>query len=129
MPVFCNFGAPGSATNQPAEIASYWQFPGDVSNFQRPTFSGPAAGTYPLFNASNANITDTSFVRLRNIALSYSIPSEVLSKLKIRDLRIYAEAQNVFTLTNYKGLNPESQNGATSLPPLRIITTGLQITL
>jgi hypothetical protein len=51
-------------------------------------------------------VEDGSYVRLRNISLGYTIPSSVL-KNKISKIRVYASAQNVFTITNYSGLDPE----------------------
>jgi hypothetical protein len=65
-------------------------------------------------NPSNRNLSDNnkwlenaSFLRLRNISLAYRIPKSVL---KFADLRISANVQNLFLITKYKGLDPETQN-------------------
>lgn len=56
---------------------------------------------------SDVYVEDGSYLRLRNISLGYTIPEAGLSKLKITKLRIYFTAQNLFTITNYSGLDPE----------------------
>ncbi|MGF6924837.1 hypothetical protein QFZ48_000337 [Chitinophaga sp. W2I13] len=72
-----------------------------------------------------------SYVRLRNISLSYNIPTAVLSKVKISRARIYASAQNVFTITKYIGFDPEAaaNNGIVSsnLPNPRAAVVGIDL--
>ena len=73
------------------------------------------SNTYPSPNVgSTANAIPNSFYvesgayfRVRNIQLGYSIPQSVLSKLKIKKLRIYANAQNPLNFFKYKGFSPE----------------------
>jgi len=48
-----------------------------------------------------------SFLRLKNLQLGYTIPQSVLSKVNIQSLRVYVQAVNLFTVTNYTGLDPE----------------------
>ncbi len=78
------------------------------------------------YSGSDANIVDASFIRMKNASLSYSFPTKVLSHVKAQNLRIYMQGQNLFTITNYDGYDPESQGIGT--PPLRTITAGLQLT-
>jgi len=56
---------------------------------------------------SDFYVEDGTFLRLRNVQLGYSLPTHLLSKLKIKGFRIYASANNLFTLTNYRGFDPE----------------------
>ena len=70
-------------------------------------------------------ISDASFIRLKNLALSYSFPRKWQQKAKLQAARIYLQAQNLFTITSYRGLDPETQG--LSLPPLRMITGGFQV--
>lgn len=58
-------------------------------------------------NESSWHIEDGSFIRIRNITLGYSIPKQVLSRVKMTNARVYAAAQNPFTFTKYSGYNPE----------------------
>jgi len=57
--------------------------------------------------ASDYFIEDGSFLRLRNVVLGYTLPTSITNKLGIDSLRIYTSAQNLFTITNYSGLDPE----------------------
>jgi TonB-dependent starch-binding outer membrane protein SusC len=68
-------------------------FRDDASNYTKPT---------------DFYIENGSYLRLRNLVLGYTIPSSLTQKLKIEKLRIYVGARNVFTITKYKGLNPEA---------------------
>jgi TonB-linked SusC/RagA family outer membrane protein len=52
-------------------------------------------------------IEDGSYLRVKNVALGYTLSPEVLRKLNLSNLRIYIAAQNLFTFTNYSGLDPE----------------------
>jgi hypothetical protein len=93
------------------------------------TFSvnGRAAyNAYRAWSASDENIVDASFIRMKNVNLSYSLPSKWISKVHAQQIRVFTQAQNLFTITNYKGLDPESKGIVT--PPLRTIVAGLQFT-
>ncbi len=60
--------------------------------------------------------------------MSYQFPNGWMRKLQIQDANIYIQCQNLFTIThNYLGFDPDA--GAHSLPPLRMLTGGLRITL
>lgn len=52
-------------------------------------------------------IEDGTYLRVQNVTLGYSLPSDIISKIKLTRLRVYASAQNLFTFTKYKGYDPE----------------------
>lgn len=52
-------------------------------------------------------IEDGTYVRLQNVKFSYSLPQALLSKVKIANMQVYANIQNLATFTNYKGLDPQ----------------------
>lgn len=52
-------------------------------------------------------IFDGSYLRVKNIQLGYNMPKSVLNKLTINKLRLYVSAQNIFTVSNYRGFDPE----------------------
>ena len=56
---------------------------------------------------SSLDIEDGSFLRLKNLTLGYTLPKELISKIHLKQLRFYVGAQNIWTLTNYTGLDPE----------------------
>ncbi|KAA2239889.1 SusC/RagA family TonB-linked outer membrane protein [Chitinophaga agrisoli] len=115
--------------NQPVALVDRWQKPGDVAKSQR--YNSNYALFLPFYyasNVSNAAYADASFIRVKNVSLSYELPYGLKKKMHLRNCRIYAQAQNLFTITKYTGLNPENGN-TISLPPLRMITVGIQATL
>ncbi len=121
---------PGGMINEPAAVVTRWQEVGGVTGIQKFTATpgSPAYNALNYLSSSGAVYSDASFIRLKNVALSYSLPSRMLTKAHAAGVRIYVQAQNLFTLTHYKGSDPETQN-LFSLPPLRTITCGIQLNL
>jgi len=116
---------PGTRNNQPVAVLDRWQQTGDNASLQRYSngTNRDAVNAYNLFRNSNGSLSDASFIRLKNISLTYKIPSFLGESVSGS---IYLRGQNLLTFTNYQGADPE--NGGTSrLPPLKILTTGLQI--
>jgi TonB-linked SusC/RagA family outer membrane protein len=72
-------------------------------------------GSLPRFTYSNVNNTfvsdrfvdDGSFVRIQNITVGYRLPTHIISKAKITNVRLYGSVQNLHTFTKYKGYDPE----------------------
>ena len=62
-------------------------------------------------------VEDGSFLRLRNISLGYTLPRKVLRKMHFDTLRIYVSADNVFTVTDYSGPDPEVSTRNSVLTP------------
>lgn len=67
----------------------------------------PKANGSRTFRMSDKFIYDASFIRVKNVVLGYAFPSQWLDKMNLSKLRIYASAQNLFTITDYPGLDPE----------------------
>lgn len=119
---------PGAAfTNQPVSVLDRWKNPGDNEPVQLANTTGRYFRQESAFRNSDAAYSDASFIRLKNVSLSYSFSSSLLQKAKISQARVYLLAQNLLTFTNYIGMDPETRN-FTFLPPLRIISIGTQIT-
>ncbi|RDC58139.1 TonB-dependent receptor [Pedobacter chinensis] len=81
-------------------------------------------------------IEDGSFLRLRNVELGYNFPSKLISKASISSARLYVSGQNLFTITKYKGLDPDVVGANPNLEPgvdngnypsSRIISFGLSV--
>lgn len=96
----------------------------------KPVLESLTTTTYDnnIFNyySSDAVWVDASFIRLQNLSLAYNLPSSLLRTARLQNLKIYMQAQNVFTITGYKGPDPSSP-GSFSLPPRKIITAGIQL--
>jgi hypothetical protein len=114
--------AVGSGGNQPVSVLERWQKPGDQARFMR---YGANSSILNYF-VGDRDLENLYFVKLKNVALSYSLPSIVSRKAKIKVCQIFLNAQNVFTLTNYKGLDAETW-ATSGVPPLRMITLGTQL--
>lgn len=56
-------------------------------------------------------VEDGSYFRMKDLQIGYTLPKSVASKLDIENLRIYLQATNLFTITNYSGLDPELRTG------------------
>ena len=74
----------------------------------------PRLTTRPTTNnvLSDFFIEDASFVRLQNVQLGYSLSNSIVEKMKIDNLRFYITAENLITLTKYKGYDPAASSGA-----------------
>lgn len=118
------FGYPGGMSNQPADIMDRWQQPGDTAKYQRFTSGSDsqAVDAYYKYMESDAAISDASFVRLKNLSVSYHLPFEKAS------CRIFLEGQNLLTVTSYRGADPEFR-AVGYLPPLRVYAMGIQLSL
>lgn len=114
----------GGANNQPREVLKRWQKPGDIATYQRYTTSASEVSDALFFQReSDATVVDASYIRLKNVSFSYQLPAKLTERFRIDKARVYFQAQNVFTFTKYKGLDPESQ---TYLPPMNVWTIGAQ---
>ncbi|MCR4032293.1 MULTISPECIES: SusC/RagA family TonB-linked outer membrane protein [Flavobacterium] len=81
----------------------------DFYSASNPGGSLPRPSSYDNINnaVSSRFIEDGSYLRVQNVTLGYSLPSDMISKLKLSRLRIYASGQNLFTWTKYTGYDPE----------------------
>ena len=116
---------PGIKSNQPEEIVNRWQSPGDNSEIQKVNTDLSVFTQYDDANKSTAAYTDASFLRLKNVSLSYALPLPIVRKLEMSDAKIYVLGQNLFTITQFDGMDPENRS-ISSLPPLRVISIGFQ---
>jgi hypothetical protein len=112
------FGRPGTLSNQPTLVMNRWQNAGDITSIQRFSNSNSLATTgYSNLRLSDAAYSNASFIRLRNLYLSY----ETL-KTKTGELQVFVQGQNLFTITKYQSLDPETKS---LMPPLNMLTMGL----
>ncbi len=92
-----------SYTNRPQSVLNRWTGPGTSNSEPRVTVNDPN------FNArvSDRFVEDGSYIRLKNLQLGYSLPRSIVRKLKLDKFRLYLSAQNLLTITDYSGLDPE----------------------
>jgi hypothetical protein len=107
--------------NQSSDL-KFWTQPGDVVNTPSPL--------YPV-NFSSKIIHDASFMRMRDIKLTYVLPKSVLGQLKgVSGASVYIQGSNLFIWTKWRGMDPEA--GATNInlsefPNPKTITAGLDV--
>lgn len=118
-------GFAGQMSNQPARAADSWIKAGDNAAQQIYTsgYNEDAVTADYLYNQSTGSITDASFIRLKNIAFSYDLPLGT----KNTHCQLILQGQNLLTFTKYKDGDPEFIASG-YLPPLKIITAGIQLT-
>jgi len=117
-----------SYSNQPVEIGTdHWRKPGDNVALGRYTTS-QGFSIWPNYTNEGYSYAAGSFVRLKNLSLSWQLPSAWSKRVHLQSARIYLHGQNLATYTKYKGLDPETRSTST-LPPLRMLTVGMKIEL
>ena len=84
--------------NQTTAVLNRWQVPGQITTV-------PKAG----FDMKNSTyfLEDGSYLRVKDISLSYDIPRNIINKIHLTRLMPYISATNLFTITGYKGMDPE----------------------
>jgi len=117
-------GVPGEMGNVSTVALDHWLQPGDSGPAQLYTTGVNSEAENAFFNytASDAVIVDASYIRLKNLQLAYDVPERWT---KGAHCRLFAQGQNLLTITKFKGPDPEFRTVGT-LPPLRIWTAGLQ---
>jgi TonB-dependent starch-binding outer membrane protein SusC len=92
------------------DVLSRWTKPGDVTDIPRIVNGDNVSNgsAFPL----DVNVFKGDFIKLKNLTFAYNVPREIVSKIKISGARFYVSAQNLFTITDYPGPDPEvSSNG------------------
>lgn len=114
-------GLYSSAYNQSRELLNCWKQPGDITNIPRYGVS-PEMDTHLL--------EDASFLRLKNVMLSYTLPQKLLQRNKVvTSARLFMQAQNLLTFTHFTGMDPENSNNVyqATYPMSRQFTLGAEI--
>lgn len=89
--------------NQLTDALNYWTPENTDTGIPRPVGSTSA----PNNLISSRYVEDGSYVRIQNLTLGYTLPSELVSKIRMSRVRVYASAQNLHTFTKYRGYDPE----------------------
>jgi len=84
--------------------------------------------------ASDRYLEDGGYLKLKNLQIGYSLPQSLLEKVSVDKLRVYVGGQNLFTITNYSGLDPEisrtvfnTGTDTSVYPQTRMVTAGVQL--
>lgn len=93
--------------NQLTSVLQRWHGKGTSNTMPRAVRDDPNDNTRP----STRFLENASYLRLQSFQVGYSFPQSFLQRLGVRSLRIYANTQNLFTWTAYKGYNPDVRGG------------------
>lgn len=111
-----------SAYNQSKRMLyDRWKNPGDITDI-------PRYGVTPQFDTHL--LENASFLRLKNVSLSYTLPQALLKKTNFfSNARVYVQGQNLLTFTNFSGLDPEGTSNlyAAKYPMTRQFTFGVEV--
>jgi hypothetical protein len=114
--------------NLPADFVNHWRKPGDIAAHQRiseyPDKALINSTTY-LIN-SDKMLVDGSWWRIRCVNLSWSVSQEWASRNQLTELRFFMKAQNILTITRFKGGDPTILNPL-DMPSLRSFEAGIQV--
>lgn len=115
-------------TNNPTSVLNRWMKAGDIANIQRFNSNNSLNNQFNIGSNSDAHYSDASFIRIKNVSISYQLNSKGQARTGLKGLEIYLQGQNLWTVTSFKGSDPESKS-ATTLPPIAVLTAGLKINL
>jgi TonB-linked SusC/RagA family outer membrane protein len=108
--------------NQTTKMLDYWKEPGHLTEVPIPE---------SVSEFDSRLLEDASFMRLRNLTLAYNVPAKFINKYHIGSIRVFAQGQNLFTLTKYQGYDPEYPGiyELNNYPMFKTITFGIDIGL
>jgi TonB-linked SusC/RagA family outer membrane protein len=96
--------------NQTTAVLNRWTPTNTTTNIPRAVFGDPNANA----RYSDRFIEDGSYVRLKNLTLAYSLPTDLIKHAALSNVRLYVTGQNLITWTNYSGYDPEVSSSPTS---------------
>jgi TonB-linked SusC/RagA family outer membrane protein len=90
--------------NQLAEAADFWTPDNVNAKYPRPVLDAKGHANMVI---SDRYVEDGSYLRIQNLTFAFSLPSDVVTKIKLSKVRLYTGIQNLYTFTNYSGYDPE----------------------
>lgn len=114
---------PGFALNQSTQVLNHWRKPGDVAQFAGYTTTFRQSDAL-FYQNSDGIYSNGSYIRLRNLAISYDMPMDWAKKV-LQSCKLYVRGENLFILTRYNGIDPDVQ-GLGAMPPAKVFTGGIQ---
>lgn len=112
--------------NQTTKVLDRWRGEGTSNTVPRAVYSDPNMNV----RHSDRFIEDGSYLRLKNLTLGYTLPAALAQKVQLSTARLYLSCQNLFTLTNYSGFDPEVGAGGVDMgtyPVTRTVSLGVNI--
>lgn len=121
------FGSSGERQGYTYLLGRWTPETAETATYPRLTIGADPTNT-PYLNTSSYWTRSGEYLRIRNVDLGYTFPFHLSRKIRVSALRIFANAQNLFTLTPYDRLDPEI-SGDTAYPIQRVISLGVNVKL
>jgi TonB-linked SusC/RagA family outer membrane protein len=111
--------------NYSADVIGRWTSTGTTNTMPRLVLNDPNGNN----RVSDRFVEDASYIRLKNIRLSYSLPAKWIKGATMKKAVVYVSSQNLFTITNYSGMDPEVGGGVDIgfYPQARTVLAGVTI--
>ena len=109
-------------SNLATSMLREWQVPGDITDI-------PSAFN-DLHSETTRFVEKNDYLRLRNVMLSYTLPKKMMDKWKLRNVRVFAQGQNLYVWHNFQGYDPEIVTGilgGAQYPQLKTVTFGINL--
>lgn len=120
-------------TNNSTEILGRWKSVDEPGDGWTPKLWAAGGNFVNLSDqASTRWVEKGDYFKLSTITLGYNLPKNLLSKLKMQSLRVFAQGQELFMISKYKGIDPEMESGGVDYngtPRQRVITFGINLGL
>jgi TonB-linked SusC/RagA family outer membrane protein len=120
-------------TNNGKEILGRWKSVTETGDGLTPKLWAAGGNFVNLSDqASTRWVEKGNYFKLSTITLGYNLPKNLLRHLNIESLRVFAQGQDIFMISNYKGIDPEMENGGVDYngtPRQRVITFGINLGL
>ena len=113
----------GTSYNQNADMLNVWTHPGQVTDI-------PAYGETITYAGDDTRwLEDASFMRMKNLTVSYNFPEKILDVLHLSDLQLHFTGRNLWTITSFSGYDPEPQTNMVQFqyPNTRQYEFGIQV--
>jgi TonB-linked SusC/RagA family outer membrane protein len=112
--------------NVSEDMLNRWTPTNENTNIPKAIYTG-SRNNYGS-NLNDYFVEDASYLRLKNVTLTYHLPERIAGKIGSSSIRIFLSGQNLATFTRYKGLDPDVSSDNAGLPPIKIYTAGFNIT-
>jgi TonB-linked SusC/RagA family outer membrane protein len=122
---------PGGLSNQITDVRNRWQQAGDEGKKYQQLSSLPAGavnGNKSLIINSDLSYDNTSYAKLREVSLYYTLPKKITSRMRCNQASVFFIGRNLLTISSYPGGDPEIAN-ALSLSTLGILSFGIKLSL
>ncbi|WP_433815628.1 SusC/RagA family TonB-linked outer membrane protein [Flavobacterium johnsoniae] len=119
--------------NNSTEILGRWQSvenPGD--GWTPRLYASSNTFTNLSGSASSRFVESGNFISLDNITFGYTLPKELMDRIKVDNFRFFVQAQNIWLITRYKGLNPEMETSGVDIngtPRTKVMSMGINVSL